>query len=237
MNTVHEGEKAPGEGKERCEMNKNPEEKKISPAVIARLSRYYRFLRELKAKGVERISSAQLSKMMDLTASQIRQDFNCFGGFGQQGYGYNVEYLYGQLKKLLGAEEGFTAVIIGTGNLGSALAHAQTFERRGITVTGLFDVSDRVVGKEMAGLKVRPVGELAAAYEEQPFDIAVLCVPKSAAQECADAATGLGVKALWNFTGIEVRVPDECIVENVHLGDSLLTLAYKLRTDRENGEK
>ena len=207
---------------------------KISPAVIGRLSRYYRFLRALNEEHVERVSSAELARMMDLTASQIRQDFNCFGGFGQQGYGYNVEYLFGELKKLLGAEEGYTAVIVGAGNLGAALAHAQTFTRRGVTVTAMFDISPALLGTEVAGLPVYPPEELGRVYAERPFDIAVLCVPKDAAQDCADRLTALGVKALWNFTGVEIRAPGDCIVENVHLGDSLLTLSYKLRERREN---
>ncbi len=207
---------------------KENELKTISPAVIGRLSRYYRFLRDLKNQNVERISSAELARLMDLTASQIRQDFNCFGGFGQQGYGYNVSYLFEEIRKLLGAEEGYTAAIVGAGNLGSALAHAQTFVRRGIEVSALFDISPDVVGREMGTLRVKHLEELSAYYREHPFDIAVLCVPKTAAQPCADLLTGLGVRALWNFTGIEIRVPEGCIVENVHLGDSLLTLSYKL---------
>lgn len=210
-------------------MKRENEEKTVSPAVVARLSRYYRFLRDLKERGVERVSSAELARLMDLTASQIRQDFNCFGGFGQQGYGYNVEHLFGELRKLLGAEEGYSAVIIGAGNLGSALAHAQTFVRRGVAVSAVFDVSQRVVGSAMGSLTVRHMDTLADYYREHPFQIAVLCVPKDAAQLCADTVAELGVPAIWNFTGIEVRVPPRCIVENVHLGDSLLTLSYKLR--------
>ena len=210
-------------------------EKNISPAVIGRLSRYYRFLRKLCEEGVERVSSAELAKMMDLTASQIRQDFNCFGGFGQQGYGYNVEYLFGELRKLLGAEEGYSAVIVGAGNLGAALAHAQTFSRRGVTVRAMFDVSPALVGTTVGDLPVYSSEEFGRVYAEEPFDIAVLCVPKDAAQPCADALTALGVRALWNFTGIEITVPENCIVENVHLGDSLLTLSYKLREQDRQG--
>ncbi|MBQ9468605.1 MAG: redox-sensing transcriptional repressor Rex [Clostridia bacterium] len=201
----------------------------VSPAVVARLSRYYRFLRALKEKGVERVSSAELASMMDLTASQIRQDLNCFGGFGQQGYGYNVEYLFGELRRLLGAEEGYTAVIVGAGNLGAALAHAQTFSRRGVTVTAMFDISPKLIGTRIGDLDVYHDDDFAAFYKKRPFDIAVLCVPKDAAQECADRLSALGVPAFWNFTGIEITVPDGCVVENVHLGDSLLTLSYKLK--------
>jgi len=210
---------------------------KISPAVIGRLSRYYRFLRMLNEQKVERVSSADLARMMDLTASQIRQDFNCFGDFGQQGYGYNVEYLFGELRKLLGAEEGYTAVILGAGNLGSAFAHAQTFSRRGVTVTAMFDVSPALIGKTVGDLKVYDEKDVESFYRAHPFDIAVLCVPKDAAQECADRLTHLGVEALWNYTGIEIAVPEHCIVENVHLGDSLLTLSYKLREQRLEEQK
>ena len=222
-----DAEKTAPSGKERNHVMIDKD--KISPAVIGRLSRYYRFLRALNEEHVERVSSAQLSVMMDLTASQIRQDFNCFGGFGQQGYGYNVAYLFGELKKLLGAEEGYTAAIVGAGNLGAALAHAQTFTRRGVTVTAMFDISAALVGGEVAGLPVYHPDDFGPVYAARPFDIVVLCVPKDAAQECADRLTALGVKALWNFTGVEIRVPEDCIVENVHLGDSLLTLSYKLR--------
>ena len=201
----------------------------VSPAVVARLSRYYRFLRSLNESGVERISSAELAGMMDLTASQIRQDLNCFGGFGQQGYGYNVEHLFGELRRLLGAEEGYKAVIVGAGNLGAALAHAQTFSRRGITVTAMFDVAPELVGRTIGNLKVYHDDDFERVYREDPFDIAVLCVTKDSAQECADRLSQIGVRAFWNFTGVEITVPDDGIVENVHLGDSLLTLSYKLR--------
>ena len=214
------------------EMPEKNEKNTISPAVIGRLSRYYRFLRTLNEEGVERISSAELAEMMDLTASQIRQDFNCFGGFGQQGYGYNVSYLFGELRKLLGAEEGYSAIIVGAGNLGAALAHAQTFTRRGVTVTAMIDISPALIGKKVGDLTVYAPQDLPRLYAEKPFDIAVLCVPKDAAQQCADSLTALGVKALWNFTGIEITAPEDCIVENVHLGDSLLTLSYKLRVRR-----
>ena len=211
--------------------------KNISPAVIARLSRYYRFLRDLKNRGVQRVSSAELAKMMDLTASQIRQDFNCFGGFGQQGYGYNVEHLFEELRMLLGAEDGYTAAIVGAGNLGSALAHAQTFVRRGITVVGIFDRDEKVIGREMGGVRVQSIDDVWRFYAGRPFDIAVLCVPKEAAQECADLLTGLGVRAIWNFTGIEIKVPEECVVENTHLGDALMTVSYKLHRKNEESRK
>lgn len=210
--------------------------KNISPAVIGRLSRYYRFLRALKEEGVERVSSAELARMMDLTASQIRQDFNCFGGFGQQGYGYNVEYLFGELRKLLGAEQGYSAVIVGAGNLGAALAHAQTFSRRGVVVEAMFDVAPTLVGSKVGELTVHHIDDVEKIFAMRPFDIAVLCVPKDAAQPLADRLSSLGVKAFWNFTGIEIKLPEGCIVENVHLGDSLMTLSYKMRIaeEREN---
>ena len=219
---------------EMMEENSGNVKKNISPAVIGRLSRYYRYLRDLKNEGVARVSSAELAKMMDLTASQIRQDFNCFGGFGQQGYGYNVENLFEELRQLLGAEDGYTAVIIGAGNLGSALAHAQTFVRRGITVTGIFDRDEGVIGREMGGVRVQNVGDIERFYKEKPFDIAVLCVPKEASQDCADLLARLGVGAIWNFTGIEIKVPEGCVVENTHLGDALMTVSYKLHRKNEN---
>lgn len=215
------------------------EKPSVSPAVVARLSRYYRFLRSLKEQGVERINSAELARLMDLTASQIRQDFNCFGGFGQQGYGYNVDYLFGELRKLIGAEEGYTAAIIGVGNLGSALAHAQTFIRRGVSVEALFDASEEIIGRTLNGIQVRNIADLPGYFQNSPFDIAVLCVPKEVAQSLANTLTELGVKALWNFTGIELTVPEGCIAEEVHLGDSLLTLSYKLKNiaDKTSSEK
>lgn len=204
----------------------------VPKAVINRLPRYYRYLRELLAKGIGRISSGDLARMMSVTASQIRQDLNCFGGFGQQGYGYNVEYLFGEISRILGAKEGFSCVIIGAGNLGCALANGSTFARRGVTPVALFDVSPAVVGTRVAGLPVYHVNTLEKFFQTHSVDIAVLTTPKPAAAEIGRRLSALQVGAVWNFTGVELNLNPDVILQNVHLGDSLMTLCYNLRLAR-----
>ena len=210
----------------------------VSSAVIKRLPRYHRYLGELLREGTLRISSSKLSKIMGVTASQIRQDFNCFGGFGQQGYGYNIKYLYGKISELLGVEEGYRAVIVGAGNLGRALAATHMFERRGVNRMAMFDTSPEVVGKNIYGIHVYPVSELKEFCLANNVDIGVLTVPKEAAAEVAKTLAEGGVRGIWNFANMELLPPSEdVIVENIHLGDSLMTLCYALKTKGEEEEE
>ena len=207
----------------------------VSPAVIKRLPRYFRYLRELIREGKLRISSSELSERMHVTASQIRQDLNCFGGFGQQGYGYNVHYLYTKISELLGVGEGYSAIIVGAGNLGRALARNQMFEKRGVDVIGIFDVDPEIVGREVGDLTVSHMDALDAFFDENHVDIAVLTLPKAMTADVMKRLAALGVRGIWNFTGMEAQ--DLCpgvAVENVHLGDSLMTLCYELRTHGED---
>lgn len=209
------------------------EEKEISQAVIGRLPRYFRYLGELKDEGVERISSQELSELMQVTASQIRQDFNNFGGFGQQGYGYNVEYLYQEIGKILGLDAEHHLIIIGAGNLGQALANYVSFERRGFIIKGIFDVNEALHGKKVRNLTVQPMENIERFVKEQNIDIAVLTLPKSCAEEMADKLIQYGIKAIWNFAHVDLRVPEEIVVENVHLSDSLMKLSYNINRNSD----
>ena len=204
------------------------EAKESSQAVIGRLPRYFRYLGELKDQGVERISSQELSELMQVTASQIRQDFNNFGGFGQQGYGYNVKYLYDEIGKILGLDQTHNFVIIGAGNLGRALGNYLNFERRGFLFRGIFDQNPALVGMDVRGVKVRPMEELETFIRENQIDIAVLTIPKTGAVGVADRLVQNGIKAIWNFAHVDLRVPEGIQVENVHLSDSLMKLSYNL---------
>lgn len=203
-------------------------EKEISQAVIARLPRYFRYLGDLKDSGVERISSQELSRLMHVTASQIRQDLNNFGGFGQQGYGYNVEYLYSEIGKILGLDKTHNLIIIGAGNLGQALANYMNFERRGFLFTGIFDINEKLHGKEIRGIKVRPLEEMPDFVKENNIDIAVLTIPKEGAVLVAAKLVEMGIKAIWNFAHVDLDVPANVQVENVHLSDSLMRLSYMI---------
>lgn len=204
------------------------EVKGISQAVIGRLPRYLRYLGELKDEGVERISSQDLSELMKVTASQIRQDFNNFGGFGQQGYGYNVEYLYTEIAKILGLDKTHNFVIIGAGNLGQALGGYLNFERRGFIFCGIFDKNPALVGKEVRGIKVQPMEELDDFVKNNDIEIAVLTIPKTSAVEVAERLAVDGIKAIWNFAHVDLNLPEHIQVENVHLSDSLMKLSYNL---------
>ena len=204
------------------------EQKEISQAVISRLPRYYRYLGELKDDGVERISSQELSELMQSTASQIRQDLNHFGGFGQQGYGYNVEQLYTEIGKILGLDQIHHLVLIGAGNLGQALANYVNFERRGFLIEGIFDQNPDLVGKEIRGIEVRTMEELEPFIIKHHVDIGVLTIPKTAAVSVADRLVKCGIKAIWNFAHVDLSVPPEVQVENVHLSDSLMKLSYNI---------
>ncbi|MBP5198653.1 MAG: redox-sensing transcriptional repressor Rex [Lachnospiraceae bacterium] len=204
------------------------ETREISQAVISRLPRYYRYLGELKDEGIERISSQELSERMNVTASQIRQDFNNFGGFGQQGYGYNVDYLYKEIGKILGLDQKHNFIIIGAGNLGRALGNYLNFEKRGFIFKGMFDNNDEVVGKEVRGVKVMPMDNLDEFIRANNIDIVVLTIPKNSALNIIDNLVEDGVKAIWNFAHVDLDVPEGVIVENVHLSDSLMKLSYNI---------
>ncbi len=202
--------------------------REISQAVIRRLPRYYRYLGELLDSGVERISSNDLSKRMKVTASQIRQDLNNFGGFGQQGYGYNVKYLYTEIGKILGLEEVHNIVIIGAGNLGQALAKYEAFEKRGFILKGIFDIKPQLKDVSIRGIRIQMMDELEAFLRDNNIAIAVLTVPAEAAAEVAEELVRNQVKALWNFAQIDLNLPEDVVVENVHLSDSLMQLSYKI---------
>lgn len=206
--------------------------KKISTAVIKRLPRYYRYLGELLENEVVRISSKELSHRMGVTASQIRQDLNNFGGFGQQGYGYNVEYLYSEIAKILGLENHYSVIIIGSGNLGQALANYTDFEKRGFVVKGLFDVNPRLVGISVRGIEVQDMDTMKDFVKEQDIDIAVLTVPKTKAPAIANDLSESGIKGIWNFAPVDLALRDShVIVENVHLSESLMTLSYRIKDE------
>ena len=204
------------------------EDRGISRAVIRRLPRYYRYLGELLENGVERISSGDLSKRMKVTASQIRQDLNNFGGFGQQGYGYNVKYLYTEIGKILGLEEDHNIIIIGAGNLGQALANYTAFEKRGFILKGIFDVNPRLQGVSIRGVPVRMMDELKTFIQNNDVEIGVLTIPKEKAIEVANLLVDNGVRAIWNFAHTDLNLPDNVIVENVHLSESLMQLSYNI---------
>jgi len=202
----------------------------VPSAVIKRLPRYHRYLTDLLEAGRLRISSSELSKIMNVTASQIRQDLNCFGGFGQQGYGYNIKYLTSKISELLGVTEGYDAVIVGAGNLGRALASTRMFGRRGVRRIALFDIDERIVGTEIYGIKVYHTDELYDFCRREHIAIGVLTVPKSAAYGVAKTMADAGVRGIWNFANMELKLEGgSTIVENIHLGDSLMTLCYKIK--------
>ena len=197
--------------------------------VIKRLPRYYRYLGDYLNENQTRISSAQLSKKMNVTASQIRQDFNYFGGFGQQGYGYNVEYLYNEIAELLGLKEKYKAVIIGAGHLGMALANHQSIEKRGFEISALFDNDPEKTGKNVNGKPVLDISELEDFIKNNEIRIAVITLPKTVVNDIAPKICQWGIKGIWNFTSAEINAGEGIVVENVHMSDSLMTLSYKLR--------
>ena len=209
----------------------------ISNSVIKRMPRYYRFLGELVNQEITRISSRELSERMGLTASQIRQDLNCFGGFGQQGYGYNVNALHDEIGKILGVNKNYKTILVGAGNLGRAVATHMNFEKRGCSLIGIFDIRNEIMGTEIAGVKVQNMDNIEEFCHEHHPVIAIFSLPKTAAQEIADKLIKLGIRAFWNFSHYDLKVDyTDIAVENVHLGDSLLTLTYNVKQllDGEN---
>ena len=200
----------------------------ISDAVIRRLPRYYRYLDELHSRGVVRISSSTLGRRMGVTASQIRQDLSCFGEFGQQGYGYNIIELRAEIGHILGVDEPRRLIILGAGHLGHALLQNFDFAQGGFLLDTAFDISPAIIGTEVNGVTVRSMGELDGYCAANRPAVAVLTVPRSAAQELAERLIALGVRGLWNFTNVELTVDESVFVENVHFADSLLTLSYRI---------
>ncbi len=201
---------------------------KVSNNVIRRLPRYLRKLDELKTAGVDRISSGELGRQMGLTSSQIRQDFSCFGEFGQQGYGYNVTALRGEIASILGTNRHFSAVLVGVGNIGRALIENFCFEQYGFHIVSAYDVRPELIGTDIGGINIHDISELPRAFERGPVDVAVLSVPKIMANRAARELVDLGVRSIWNFTNVELDVGGDVIVENIHFSDSLLALGYYL---------
>ncbi|MBQ1843459.1 MAG: redox-sensing transcriptional repressor Rex [Lachnospiraceae bacterium] len=203
-------------------------ENNISQAVIRRMPRYYRYLGELLENGVERISSRELSARMHVTASQIRQDLNNFGGFGQQGYGYNVQFLYDEIGKILGLTKVYNVALFGVGNLGAAIANYVSFEKLPFRMVGLFDADPEKKGKKISGIEIQMVDEFEEFIRKHRVDIAVLTLPKDAAMPVAEYLVEHGVRAFWNFAHVDLVVPKDVVVENVHLSDSLMQLSYNM---------
>ena len=202
----------------------------VSEAVMRRMPKYYRYLTDMEKTGIERVSSKELSQRMGLTASQIRQDFNCFGGFGQQGYGYNVSELHQEIHKILGLHNEHHVIVIGAGNLGQALANYTGFEKDGFLVKSLFDINPRLIGMSIRGIPTHDVDEMENYIKENQVDIAAICTPKEKAQEVAERLIRGGVKGIWNFAAVDIVVPNnnDVVVENVHLSDSLYTLTFQM---------
>jgi redox-sensing transcriptional repressor len=205
--------------------------KNISMAVIKRLPKYHRYLRELLRTDVDRISSKELSERIGFTASQIRQDLNCFGDFGQQGYGYNVKELLNEISGILGLSKEYKMIIVGAGNIGQAIANYTNFEKLAFNLVGIFDVNPKLIGLKIRDVEVIDIDELVGFLKTTPVDIGVICVSKNSAQIVSDMMVSNGVKGIWNFAPVDLEVPEEIIVENVHLSESLLTLSC-LMNDR-----
>lgn len=205
------------------------ESKNISPAVIKRLPRYYRYLGDLLKSGIDRISSKELSERMQVTASQIRQDLNNFGGFGQQGYGYNVEYLYNEIAKILGLDKDYNLIIVGAGNLGTAITNYTDFAKRGFYVKQVFDIKPELIGKKIGDIEILGMDSLSDYIKNNQVDIAAITVPKEMATETAAKLVKCGIKAIWNFAPVDLRLPKDVIVETIHLSDTLMRLSYSLK--------
>ena len=203
-------------------------EKKVSASVINRLPRYYRYLGELRDNGIERISSKDLSKKMGVTASQIRQDFNCFGGFGQQGYGYNVEYLYGEIADILGINNGYTAILVGAGNIGRAFTTNTSFEKRGFKLIGIFDKDPEKIGEKIRDVSISDYKDAEDFIKESHPTMAIVAVPRDSVNNVIKDLKSFGIKAFLNFSYTEVTSEDDTVIENVHLGDNLMRLSFKI---------
>ena len=202
------------------------DKKKISMAVVRRLPKYQRYLKELMINDVDRISSKELSEKIGFTASQIRQDLNCFGDFGQQGYGYNVRDLYKKICEILGLDREYNTIIIGAGHIGQAVANYMNFEKLGFKLTGIFDINPKLIGLKIRDIEIMDIDYLDQFLKESKIDIAILCVPQNSAQRIANVLIDGGVQGIWNFAPVDLVVPENIIIENVHLSESLLTISY-----------
>lgn len=209
----------------------------ISMAVVRRLPKYYRYLEELLNNDIKRVSSQELSKITGFTASQIRQDLNCFGGFGQQGYGYNAEELHKEIGKILGLDRLYKTVIIGAGNLGHAIANYSSFDRSGFKTMGIFDTNPKVIGEKVNNIEIMNIDKLEEFVKENDITIGIICTPKAYSQDSADLLVKGGVKGIWNFAPVDLKVPDNVIVENVNLSESLFTVSYLLKEREEINSK
>ena len=203
--------------------------KNISMAVIRRLPKYYRYLADLLSRDIQRISSKELSEIIGFTASQIRQDLNNFGGFGQQGYGYNVEALHREIGNILGLDRKYRAVLVGAGNLGQALTNYSGFKNAGFNIEAVFDANPKMIGLKIRDYEIMDSDNIESFVSNNDIDIAILCIPKNGAQAVADKLVSSGVRGIWNFAPIDLEVPSEVIVENVNLTESLFTLSYLMK--------
>ena len=205
------------------------QERYISTSVIRRLPKYHRCLRELERAGVAKVSSSVLAKTLGFTASQVRQDFSCFGGFGQQGYGYKVSSLLAEIAGIIGIDRVHTAAIIGVGNLGRALMHNFNFKNCGFELCAAFDANKQVIGEKIGDIEVSDIADLERFFKESPFDVAVLTLPKAYVKDMAKKLSELGVSGIWNFTSVDLSLEELGVaVENVHFADSLKTLCYEI---------
>lgn len=201
----------------------------VPMVVIRRLPKYYRYLGELVERKVERISSQSLADMMGISASQLRQDLNHFGEFGQQGYGYRVEDLYREIGRIIGLEKEYNMVIVGAGNLGQALANYPNFAKRGFVLKGVFDVNPKLIGLKLRDTEIMDIDGLEKFIRENDISIGIITVPKEAAQEVADRMVKAGIKAIWNFAPVDLKVPPEVILVNEHLADRLMVISFRLK--------
>ena len=209
----------------------------VSKEVIRRLPRYYRYLEELKGEGVTRISSRELSDRMRVTDSQIRQDLNCFGGFGRTGYGYNVEELYEEIGKILGLDRIKHIILVGAGHLGQALANYTNYRRRGFCIEAIFDRDPEKIGTKVYGIEVQDIAGLEDYLSTHEADIATITIPKEEARIVAKRLVACGIKAIWNFAHTDLELPEDVVVENVHLSESLMSLSYKAKEQRKKREE
>lgn len=209
----------------------------ISMAVVRRLPKYHRYLGDLLHNDIRRVSSQELSRITGFTASQIRQDLNCFGGFGQQGYGYNVDELHREIGKILGLDRTYRTIIIGAGNVGRAIANYTFFEESGFKLYGIFDNNPRKIGDQVKDLKVKPVDEVEGFIKENGIEIGILCTPKEGTQKIAETLVSCGIKGIWNFAPVDLKLNNNIIIENVHLSESLFTISYLLKEQEETAKK
>lgn len=209
----------------------------ISMAVVRRLPKYHRYLGDMLRNDIRRVSSQELSRITGFTASQIRQDLNCFGGFGQQGYGYNVDELYKEIGKILGLDRIYKTIIIGAGNVGRAIANYTFFEESGFKLYGMFDNSSKKIGDNIKNLKVQSIEEVESFIKENEIEIGILCTPKEGTQKIAEVLVNCGIKGIWNFAPVDLKLNTNVIIENVHLSESLFTISYLLKEQEEMSKK